>query len=191
MTFITSTPRTVTFIDQASNADQFLTGGVYSAAEGPVGLVLSAFESRRSSSNTMWQAAASASYESFGSSSSFSADIAELQSQIGQITKNINLATTITPVDYNEYVNAIFTDESGEVTDVAPAHSLQLNLRPEQKGSSSTQTIYATFGKSVAQSLAAVEDPEGAAVYTVVHNTGDNYKLNLWVNEARTYLFSN
>lgn len=88
-------------------------------------------------------------------------------------------------------MNAIFTDESGEVTDVAPAHSLQLNLRPEQKGSSSTQTIYATFGKSVAQSLAAVEDPEGAVVYTVVHNSGDNYKLSLWVNEARTYLFSN
>ena len=139
----------------------------------------------------MWQAAASASYESFGSPSSFSADVSELQSYISQITKNINLATTITPVDYNEYLNAIFTDEDGEVTDVAPAHSLQLNLRPEKKGSSSTQTIYATFGKSVAQSLPAVEDPEGAAVYTVVHTSGDHYKLNLWVNEARTYLLSN
>ena len=34
-------------------------------------------------------------------------------------------------------------------------------------------------------------DPEGAKVIAVVNNVGANYKLNLWVNEVGTYLYSN
>ena len=95
--------------------------------------------------------------------------------------------------DYDEYYNAIFKDSYGHLVDAEPAHTLQLNLRPEMTLSLQifeSKIIYATFGKSIAQPLSAVSDPEKTRVYTEVRNIGDNYKLNLWVNEAQTYLYS-
>ena len=105
-----SAKRTVTFID----ADQFLLGGIYGLEEGTVGLVLNAVESRRSSSNDMWQSFTSASYSSFGSTSAFVTDLVSVRNQLTQSSRSVSSVKSTTPVDYHEYANAkVFEDESG------------------------------------------------------------------------------
>ena len=104
-----SAKRTVNFIE----TDQFLLGGTYGLEEGTVGLVLNAVESRRSSSNDMWQSSTSASYSSFGSTSAFATDLVSVRNQLTQSSRSVSSVRSTTPVDYHEYANAkVFEDES-------------------------------------------------------------------------------
>lgn len=97
---------------------------------------------------------------------------------------------SLEPFDYHEYLNQVFSDDGNTVSDVESTKSLQLNLRPTNVTEYTLATIYATFGMSIAHSLDRTVDPEGEDIVAIVHSSA-NYKLSFWVNERRTYLYSN
>ena len=75
------------------------------------------------------------------------------------MSESKTVADSYSSTDYDEYYNAVFTDSYGHLADSEPAHTLQLNLRPEMTISLQmfeSNIIYATFGKSIAQPLSAV-----------------------------------
>ena len=64
-----------------------------------------------------------------------------------------------------------------------------MSLRPANTTTLDSNTIYATFGMSIAETLVEVTDPEGGDLYAVVDSPG-TYKLALWVNAGKTCLLS-
>jgi len=108
-------------LDQTSNADQFFIGGPYLVTSGSVdvvGLVLSAVDSRRSSSDTLWDTISSST-----SITNFSGTIStfeDLKTAIGNTSiksGGASTETSLTPEDLGEYLQSVYADES-EYSDV-------------------------------------------------------------------------
>lgn len=117
------------FLGQATlTANQAFIGGVYSSLISEFGLVLSAVDSRRTHSNDMWATSGtSVSYRSFGVTTQFSSDedVVNIRKLLAQTSGSSTASSTLTPVDYHEYITAVFDEELySDLIDVDAGKSL-------------------------------------------------------------------